>query len=65
MGFGRLIRVRAHRGDPDAMIYVVAEADSLGPVTGAVPESAAQAHDRMDGRVGGDAEQAVPEREAA
>ena len=46
--------------------YVVAEADSLGPVTGAVPESAAQAHDRMDGRaVGGDAEQAVPEREAA
>jgi len=28
MGFGRLIRVRAHRRDPDAMIYVVAEAVS-------------------------------------
>jgi hypothetical protein len=25
MGFGRLIRVRAHRGDPEATIYVVAE----------------------------------------
>jgi hypothetical protein len=27
MGFGRLIRVRAHRRDPQATIYVVAEAD--------------------------------------
>lgn len=27
MGFGRLIRVRAHRRDPQATIYVVAEPD--------------------------------------
>ena len=27
MGFGRLIRVRAHRRDPDSTIYVVAEAE--------------------------------------
>jgi len=28
MGFGRLIRVRAHRGDPNATIYVLAEAEA-------------------------------------
>jgi hypothetical protein len=27
MGFGRLIRVRAHRRDPESTIYVVAEAE--------------------------------------
>jgi hypothetical protein len=27
MGFGRFIRVRAHRRDPDSTIYVVAEAE--------------------------------------
>lgn len=27
MGFGRLVRVSGHRSDPDAVIYVVAEAD--------------------------------------
>jgi hypothetical protein len=27
MGFGRLIRVRAHRSDAEATIYVVAEAE--------------------------------------
>jgi hypothetical protein len=27
MVFGRLIRVRARRGDPEAVIYVVAEAE--------------------------------------
>ena len=45
--------------------YVVAEADSLAKVAGAAPESAAQAHDRMDARTGAGAEQVVPEREAA
>jgi len=28
MGFGRLIRVRTHRGDSEATIYVVAEAEA-------------------------------------
>ena len=27
IGLGRLIRVRAHRGDPNAAIYVVAESE--------------------------------------
>jgi hypothetical protein len=27
MGYGRLIRVQKHRSDPDATVYVVAEAD--------------------------------------
>jgi hypothetical protein len=27
MRFGRLIRVRSHRGDPEASVYVVAEAE--------------------------------------
>jgi hypothetical protein len=28
MEFGRLIRVQSHRGDPEATIYVVAEAEA-------------------------------------
>jgi hypothetical protein len=28
MGFGRLIRVRTHRGDSEVTIYVVAEAEA-------------------------------------
>lgn len=28
MKFGRLIKVRTHRGDPNATIYVVAEAEA-------------------------------------
>ena len=28
MSFGRLVRVGEHRGDPNAVIYVVAEADA-------------------------------------
>jgi len=28
MGFGRLVRVGRHRSDPDAVVYVVAEADA-------------------------------------
>lgn len=28
MGFGRLVRVGSHRGDTNAVIYVVAEADA-------------------------------------
>jgi hypothetical protein len=28
MGFGRMIRVRSRRGDPDATVYVVAESDA-------------------------------------
>jgi hypothetical protein len=33
MGFGRLIRVGSWRGDPEAAIYVVAEADPTRPST--------------------------------
>jgi hypothetical protein len=29
MGFGRLIRVGTHRGDPNAIVYVIAEADPI------------------------------------
>jgi hypothetical protein len=52
MGFGRLIRVRAHRRDADATIYVVAEAD-VEKATDILKTALARPHDEYDdlGRV--------------
>jgi hypothetical protein len=52
MGFGRLIRLRAHRRDADAAIYVVAEAD-IEKATDILKSGLARPHDEYEdlGRV--------------